>query len=131
MRLRGPIYLAGRYGRRAELAEHASQLRSCGFAVRADWLTGTHETLDGMVTDVGQAEWAKIDLRDIVACRTLIAFTEEPRSTHGRGGRHVEFGIAIGLGLDIFIVGPRENVFCWLHEVNHYDTWDDLLRGSV
>ena len=38
----------------------------------------------------------------------LIAFSEEPRALNAsRGGRHVEFGIALALGKKVAVVGPR------------------------
>jgi len=53
----------------------------------------------------------------------VISFTEHPRSTNSRGGRHVEFGIALGQMLRVWIVGPRENVFHCMEEVRQFDSW--------
>jgi len=41
----------------------------------------------------------------------VITFTETPRSSNSRGGRHVEFGIALGMRKRAVVIGPRENVF--------------------
>ena len=66
-------------------------------------------------------KFATDDLEDVLAAEVLMAFTEEPRSGNSRGGRHVELGIALGTGRHrIVIVGPRENVFCWLPQVGWY-----------
>ena len=69
--------------------------------------------------------FASEDLEDIRRADVVICFTEEPRSNNSRGGRHVEFGYALGLGKTIVIVGPRENVFyCIRNErIAQYETW--------
>jgi hypothetical protein len=76
-----------------------------------------------------RTKFAEDDLADVEACDMLIAFTEPPRAAGGRnrGGRHVELGIAIGQGKLIAIVGPRENLFCWLPEITQFDTWEEAL----
>lgn len=61
----------------------------------------------------------------------LIAFTEQPRTGATRGGRHVELGIALGMMKRVWIVGPRENIFCWLDDVRHFETWDACLTAIV
>jgi len=123
-----PVYLAARYSRRAELTGYAEELRSRGITVRADWLKGEHDSLDGMVTDAGQAAWATIDRSDIDACGMFVAFTEEPRSGHSRGGRHVELGMALARGKAVTVIGPRENVFCWLPEIGWFPSWSAFLE---
>lgn len=143
------IYLAARYSRRQELAEYREQLRQAGFNVQARWLDGNHqigtdgtpigdngerlvEHNDGS-TDVAAAElrskFAGEDFGDVIGCDLLIAFTEPPRSNASRGGRHVEFGIALGMMKRVWIVGPRENIFCWLEDVRQFDSFGDALAN--
>jgi len=121
------VYLAARYSRRAELAGYAEELRSRGITVRADWLRGEHEALDG-IQDARQATWAAIDRADIDACGMFIAFTEHPGSGHSRGGRHVELGIALARGKSVIVIGARENVFCWLPEIKWFPSWFAFLE---
>ena len=57
----------------------------------------------------------------------LLLFTVDPDERTRRGGRHVEYGVALGLGKLTAIVGPRENIF-------HHLLDNDLifpLRGSI
>ena len=55
--------------------------------------------------------------------------TEPPREpSSSRGGRHVEFGIALARSKRLIVVGHRENVFHWLHMVEFYSEWLELLR---
>lgn len=46
-----------------------------------------------------------------------------------RGGRHVEFGLAVGRGKRCIVVGPRENVFHLLPTVEHYADWAAALES--
>jgi hypothetical protein len=143
------IYLASRYSRRLELCGYREKLRAAGHLVDAEWLNGTHqisdsgqpigeagealvEDDDGSSSDCAAAlrsRFAMDDYRDVSMCELLIAFTEPPRSNASRGGRHVELGIALGLMKMVWIVGPRENIFCWLGDVQQFDTFDECLKA--
>ena len=126
------FYLAARYIRRRQMLEIASELQALGHSVVSTWIDGHHETrpgIDGDATVAEKALWAIEDVHDIERCDCLLAFTEEPRSGNSRGGRHVELGIALGLGKQVIICGPRENVFCCLPEVEAYDSWVECKRA--
>lgn len=149
------IYLAARYSRRTELCEYRRQLALAGHTVQAQWLDGEHQ-ISNEGTPIGEQgeglvegklrpgerlpqdemsdraaalrqKFARDDFRDVASCELLIAFTEPPRSSNSRGGRHVELGIALGQMKRVWIVGPRENIFCWLDGVRQFDTWGDCL----
>lgn len=141
------IYLAARYSRREELCGYREQLRGIGFDVQAVWLNGEHQISDRgtPIGETGEAlvegddgstsgeaarlrqRFARDDFRDVAGCELLIAFTEQPRTSSSRGGRHVELGIALGLRKPVIIVGPRENIFCWLEDVRQFETWEACL----
>ncbi len=112
------VYLAGRFSRRAEFNGYADTLRSWGFTVDAKWLTEAHEWYGERDEDAITAAraFALDDLGDVVAADIVLVFTE-PANPGGRnrGGRHVEFGIALGQGKDVIVVGQSENVFHNLH----------------
>lgn len=98
-------YLAGRYGRRAELARVAGELRKLGIGVTSRWLDGDHDQVDDAIA-------ALEDLADIRAADVVISWTEgDAVPGRARGGRHVEFGLAYALGKRLIVVGHRENVF--------------------
>jgi hypothetical protein len=67
----------------------------------------------------------------VLACDLLIAFTEVPRTVASRGGRHVELGIAVGARKRVWIVGPRENMLCWLDGVLRFRTWREALAALI
>jgi hypothetical protein len=151
------IYLAARYSRRLELCGYRDELQKMGHTVQAVWLNGEHQISD-TGTPIGEhgeslveghlrsgerlspedkseragelrSHFANEDFRDVINCQLLIAFTEPPRSEASRGGRHVELGIALGRGKLIAVVGPRENIFCWLEYIRQFDTWEQCKEA--
>ena len=142
------IYLAARYSRRLELCEYRDEIhRATPHVVKAEWLNGNHQISDDgkPIGETGEAlvegddgstsakaaalraKFAQDDFRDVITCDLLIAFSEPPRSNASRGGRHVEFGVALGLAKRVWVVGPRENIFHWLEDVRQFETWEGCL----
>jgi hypothetical protein len=66
------------------------------------------------------------DEEDVRACDALI-FRSEPDGSRVAGGKHVETGIAIGLGKPVYAIGPRENIFHWHPLVTMFDTFYDFM----
>ncbi len=150
------VYLAARYSRRLELCGYRAELEALGYSIPARWLNGSHQ-LDNNGVPIGEdgealveqhdahgsaqapaplrEKFALDDFDDVMAADILVAFTEVPRTSNSRGGRHVELGIALGAGIPVMIVGPRENVFCHLPHVRHFETWkecrDTLSRSRA
>lgn len=140
------IYLAARYSRREELLGVRDVVEAMGGVVTSRWLNGDHQLSD-TGTPIGEngealvengdgdraaalrAKFAQDDYDDVMSAQTLIAFTEEPRTSNSRGGRHVELGLALAWRKRVIVVGPRENVFCWLPEVEHYGSWSTAALG--
>jgi hypothetical protein len=138
------VYLASRYSRREELCEYRSDLEARGHTAPARWLLGEHQVhgieaaaaveRHGPVPVAEAVLFSQDDVEDLLASDVVVSFTEPPRSDASRGGRHVEFGIALGLKRAgdqirrLFIIGPLENVFHALPEVDGaFDTWTDFL----
>lgn len=137
------IYLAARYSRREELCNYRDQLHALGHHVQARWLDGEHQISDNGAPIGNQGEalvegddggtsiqacalrsrFAQDDWDDVNAAETVICFTEPPRSAASRGGRHVEYGIALANRVRILVVGYRENIFHWLPQVEFFKTW--------
>jgi len=138
------IYLAGRYSRREELCEYRKQLQELGHDVQSRWLDGKHQISDtgkpigdhgeALVEEIGNDNWernsalrakfARDDWEDVTGADVVISFTEAPRSNANRGGRHVEYGVALALGKRVIVVGHRENIFHWLPVVEFFETWE-------
>lgn len=121
------VYLAARYGRRAELSGYAGQLREAGYTVTSRWLDTAEEGAPDFLTI---RSWAEQDIEDLDAAETVVCFSEalnETDSEYSRGGRHVELGYALARDKRVFVVGPVENVFMALGQVHHADRWEEVL----
>jgi len=128
------VYLAGRYSRRLELCGYRQELVDAGYEVTSRWLNGNHEIdtdTQGLSIQAAASErerFAKEDWADVMAADICVSFTESPRSTNSRGGRHVEFGASLGAGRRCIVVGYRENVFHHLPAVEFFGSWVDARR---
>lgn len=128
------IYLAARYSRREELNRYAAELRAAGHTVTSRWLEGNHEIDDQGLSAEAKAEertrFALEDWHDLNEASWCISFTEPPRSTNTRGGRHVEYGAALALGMRCIVIGPRENVFHCLPVIEHHSDWESFAAEN-
>jgi hypothetical protein len=119
------VYLASRFARRDEMRAIASELSAAGFLVTSRWLQSS-AALTAAELEPGRlgGQLACMDLEDLRRAELLVAFTEEPdQQRPGRGGRHTELGIALGLGIGVVLVGPREHVFHTLPEIQQFPDW--------
>lgn len=118
------VYFCARFGRRDELRSYRAALMADAlgrrYEVRSSWLdVAGGLSADGveLVSEDGtrperDAAYARraadADLAEVIASDLLIAFTD---GAAGRGGRHVELGVALALGIGVVVVGPREHIF--------------------
>lgn len=126
------VYLAARTGRNSEMRGVRDVLQALGHEVTSRWiedLGGKDSfTPDQFNADADHcAKDARRNLEDIEAAGTVISFTSPDGG--GLGGRHVEFGLALGLGKHLVIVGPRENVFHTLPAIEWYPDWSHLVMA--
>lgn len=126
-------YLAARYSRNEEMRVYRDILRSRGIKVSSRWIDQHGGDLlasfppEMLNTDpVHCARYAQIDLDDITEADTMIHFTEPTGG--GKGGRHVEFGVSLGIKQQI-LIGLREHVFHTLPEVLQFNTWTEFTAA--
>lgn len=123
------VYLAGRYPRRDELREYAKLFEAAGIQVTSRWLQ-ENEALSSQMGDHTEdfyKQTAQIDLEDVYDADVVVFFSEDPKVPHVRGGRHVEFGYALGMGKGIAVIGPKENVFHYIEGVKHFTTVEEAV----
>lgn len=131
------VYLAARWERQAELQGYRYFLVANGFTVTSSWLdVVAGSSLSPAGDGKTNHDHAMTDLADVGRADVFVLFTEsEPQP---RGGRLVEFGYAISQRewdaeeggyeqMRIYVVGPRENLFCHLDFVIQCDTWADCV----
>jgi hypothetical protein len=125
------VYLAARYSRHVEMQAYAADLRAHGHVVTSRWIEGNHDLPMGINQDEAEAigvRFAQEDWADLMEAGAVINFTEAPGAPgRQRGGRHVEFGIALAMRKRLIIVGPRENVFHHLPGVEVAPNWPAAL----
>ena len=122
------IYLASRYSRAPQLRQVRDELETMGHTITSRWIDGGHElTKDGstQAAHLERSRFATEDWEDMMAADWVISFTEEPRKTNTRGGRHVEFGGAIAFNKRCMVVGWRENVFHCLPQIEFFKNWEE------
>ncbi len=124
------VYLAAPYRHKERIKEVAAELRASGITVTSRWLEEPYKSTISPIDLPYETNrhYAMQDIEDVSAADVLVLFTD-PTKTIFRAGRHVEFGIAVGLGLSrpfpIFVVGPEhENIFHYLGQVQHFETWE-------
>jgi hypothetical protein len=116
------IYIAGKYEARTRLIEWRGRLKALGQEVTSSWLDETPKR-DEVSPDY-ERELAMRDVAEVNASDLLILDTLDPTEI---GGREVEFGIAYLRGLDLWIVGPKRNIFHQLADKTFID-WPDVLN---
>ena len=140
------FYLAARYSRREALVGYADLLRELCHEVTSRWLEGQHQADELEIAAAGHVHevpevarrFAEEDVEDVTFADVVVAFSEPPRSSSSRGGRHVEFGMALGWvlagyrSLDgrarrVVVIGQRENVFHCLREVTVFPDWSSFV----
>lgn len=78
-----------------------------------------------------RAHFANNDWEDVTGADLVISFTEAPRSSANRGGRHVEYGIALALKKRVIVIGYRENIFHWLPQVEFFLTFEEAVKVLI
>ena len=124
-------YIAGKYNRHEEFYGLIKDLRKVGIIVNSRWIYGDHEISDKASTEEQFAlnrKFALEDIEDIYNSDIFITFTQEPRTTLDRGGRHVELGYAYVLKKNIYIIGPRENAFHYLPKILRFPDLEEFIE---
>jgi hypothetical protein len=113
------IYIAARFSRRPEANALARALQKKGHVITSRWVKpdSDHVVATGLSQQAADSERRRFAIEDV----------EEPRS-NSRGGRHVEFGMAVALKHRLTIIGPRETVFHHLPEVEYFGTVEEFLN---
>lgn len=121
------IYLAANYSRYPEMQLVKKKIESIGHKVTSRWILGEHEALEGQSHALNRS-FANDDWDDLINSNICLWFSnEEGKENRGRGGRHVEFGLALAWHIPIYVVGRKENVFHWLEQVTHINSVDEFL----
>lgn len=129
------IYIAARFSRRPEANALANALQALGHTISSRWVKpdSDHVVPTGMseqAADDERKRFADEDIQDVEDCDWMISLMQEPRD-NSRGGRHIEFGYALGLGKRLTIIGPRETVFHHLSCVQWFVDMEEFMQSLL
>ena len=93
------FYVASRYTDQVRVRRYHDKLKELGHSWSSRWATGLHDGMEML-------ECALDDYDDLKSADCLIFIAHEPRS--GRGGRYVEYGLALAWNKLIIVVGTTE-----------------------
>lgn len=118
------VYLASPYSQKEQMHHYAAELRTNDIIVTSSWLDEPHapETQMQDLTPDQHRTYALQDIKDVQAADILVFFTDKTK-TIVRGGRHVEFGIAVQRRIPIYVIGDFENIFHYVPRVIHFTKW--------
>jgi hypothetical protein len=101
----------------------------CPLEVNARWLDlQPKDVLDPVEKAVGDREWSIRCGIDVANADLFLAITEG--SENDPGGMHVETGLALAKGAQVFLLGPRLNVFHYTPSIRTY-TDEDLCLADI
>ena len=111
------VYLAGSWFDKDLIAAEAEKFRAAGFIVTSSWHDNDIPILKGYNgSNNALRDEAIKDLQDLLErSNTLIYYNDLGAEGGSKGGRDVEFGVALVTSKAIVIVGPRRNAF---HHLN-------------
>lgn len=122
------VYIAAMYSWKHRMRKFVGQLltRIPQIEISSSWLKeayAPHTTMD-MLDDEELANTGMRDYMEILRSDVMIFFSNPPDVPTIRGGRHVEFGIALASNVLICVVGPKENIFHYidLPDIIHFET---------
>jgi len=129
------IYLAARFSRRHECHALGKKLEAMGHEIVSRWtLPGNDHVMpvgiSAQAADKERERFATEDLEDVDAADAVVSLMEPEARNNTRGGRHVEFGYALGKGKRLYVIGCRETVFHHLPQVEHYEDEGAFLRAQ-
>jgi hypothetical protein len=124
------VYISARYSRKHEVADMARMLEQRGFEITSTWHKEDHAP-DVQLVDVNPGRlkaYARRDLVEVRLCEVFLFLSESDQAYNRRGGRHVEFGYALGYRKGIAVIGPRENIFHHIPGVYHHKDLDEFIE---
>lgn len=129
------VYLASYFDTRSRLLPIRDALTRSGLVITSRWLDEPHQATGAATLNEAVAasttfkhsdlmEYAERDYNDIYDSDVLVLDTLDITP---RGGREVEFGLALAWYKPCYVVGPERNVF---HKMafGRWDTWDEALE---
>lgn len=121
------VYIAALFEARGRLLPYAQELVRRGYKVTSRWLHENEVEEEGHDDDARKALHAEIAWRDCEDVSDADLLILDTLNEDVRGGREVEWGLALARRMPRYIVGPRRNVFHAL-ATRIFTDWGEALR---
>jgi nucleoside 2-deoxyribosyltransferase len=110
------IYFAARFDHNETMRayKYFLSLYAPEIEITSRWIQSHH--------NVGEQLACLEDIEDIRKADAILFFSEKA-TEYMKGGRHVEFGIALALSKTIWVIGDKENVFHYHPFVQHFNSF--------
>lgn len=124
------VYLAAPYSWKEQMQAYREELSAMNVEVTSRWLDEPHKSTT-QIGDLAREEFQKYAIQDIndVRYADILVFFTDPTKTIVRGGRHVEFGVALERDMEIYVLGSEENIFHYLPSVTHFENWEQIKNA--
>jgi hypothetical protein len=128
------IYIAGWFGAQDRLRLERDRIHALGVGeVVGTWLDEEEGPAPATIiepSDITPEQCREYAIRDLGEVRYSDLLILDTQDVNPRGGREVEYGMALATGLSVWVVGPRRNVF---HYIAHrqFDLWDDAIAALL
>jgi len=115
------IYVAACKQDKAQMM--ASTLDNNGFDIVSTWVYKVFKR----TADYTEEEREAIAVRDTEEVKKADAMVLISDDEYYAGGKFVEAGVALGLGIPILVLGRRENILLWHKDVQLFNTREEVL----
>lgn len=116
------LYIAGHSQERARSV--AKLCSEAGHEITSRWLEEDFSKTP-TYTDDDREKIAGIDVDDVMAADALVLLPSPRRIP---GGKFVEVGVAIGVGIPVYILGHRENMLMHHRLCSCFSSAEDFLK---
>lgn len=116
------IYVAAHS--QAEARKVADILAQAGHEITSTWLQEDMEKDESLVPD----ERASIAIKDLTEIKHSDALVMLAAPYRVPGGKFVELGFALGIGIHVHLIGHRENMLMWHPSIHQHDSAENLVK---
>lgn len=117
------FYVSSNWGSQQRMQDVRFKLRALGHEVRSGWLDEAEAQSFESLSPAMRQEFSYRDLGEVLTADILTIDTAEMSLS---GGREVEFGAAVALGKETWLVGQPRNIFHTIAKRQFAD-WGDVF----
>lgn len=131
MSIHTKIYIAGKWGDKADISIKKTQLENINFKITHDWTLNESDTRHPYEL----SKFAELDINGVLNADYLIVVMTDPKYAYR--GTFTEIGCALGSNKKILIYCPDETSYCCTNcffyhpTIIHFNDWDKLVEYLI